>query len=231
MIRLALLAFIFLVLPVKAQHGDITTYRVTMLRAAAGEWKELKALIEAQGAPGQQTVDGNLAPFRIRHSQGDQWDFMLMEPLKGNILPRDTEFWRKTRELADFSEDWVVEGPALRDLKTDFANAGLYHVEIFRAKAGLHDALLKQRMAENAYLKATGQVTNAIFTGRFGADWDVMTIGFHESLQSFAQDAPASAEEKDKAARQAGFDGVNDLAPYLRSLLVSHNDTLAVSMD
>ena len=56
-----------------------------------------------------------------------------------------------------------------------------------------------------------------------------MTIGFHPDLQAFAAaGARFSTGEQDDAARAAGFDGVDDISPYLRSLLAYHHDTLAV---
>ena len=34
--------------------------------------------------------------------------------------------------------------------------------------------------------------------------------------------------EQEEAAKVAGFKGINDISPYLRSLLSYHNDTLGV---
>lgn len=242
MIKLGLvfLSLSFGLLSVEAHDNtSVTAYRVTTLRAMPGAWVELKALIEAQGEAGTHGEDRWFVPFRLRHSQGDHWDFMLIQALDDFRIPlpdtpemkADLAFKAKVAKLVDFSEEWFVEGPHLDELLEAFDGAGLYHIEMFRAKAGAHTDLLKQRQNENKYLKLTGQVENKIFTSIAGADWDVMTIGFHESLKSFAADAPATNAEKDKAARDAGFDGTSDLAPFLRNLLVGHNDTLAVAMD
>ena len=81
---------------------------------------------------------------------------------------------------------------------------------------------------ENAYLAATGQTPNMIFRRAAGSDVDVFTIGFHESLQAFAAPAPASDEEKEAAAKAAGFKTRADISFYLRSLISGHHDTLAV---
>lgn len=233
-IILALLA------PVMAQAGDYQAgedrYVVTTLRAAPGQWVKLKALIEAQGEAGSTGSDGHVAPYRIRHSQGDQWDFMLIRPISS--LPDFMEergadtggFYAAAAALSDYAEDWLVRGPDHAALARHYRGAGLFHVEMFRARAGMKDRLVDQRIRENAFLAATNAVENAIFVGEFGADWDVMTIGFHQNLKSFAAGGGASDAEEEKAARDNGFDGVGDLAPYLRSLLTSHNDTLAVAM-
>lgn len=213
-------------------------YIITTIRAAPGAWVELKTLIEAQGVPGDVAGEDRAVPYRIRHSQGDQWDFMLIQPISGGGAYFQTErqmadarFRAEVARLADFSEDWIVSGPSHDELAQLYAGAGLYHVEMFRARAGLKDELIDQRQRENDFLAAIGETTNAVFVGKFGADWDVMTIGFHENLTAYAASGGASAEEEDAAARANGFDGTAGIAPYLRSLLVSHNDTLAVTMD
>ncbi|MGD8326045.1 MAG: hypothetical protein PVF65_03945 [Sphingomonadales bacterium] len=220
-------------------NKTITTYRVTTLRAEPGNWYALKALIEAQGPAGTHGDDQRFIPFRLRHSQGDHWDFMLIQPIDDFRIPlaatpatqADLAFKAEIAKLVGFSEEWFVNGPPLDELQKAFDGAGMFHIEMFRAKAGAHNALLQQRKNENAFLKAVGQVENEIFTSIAGADWDVMTIGFHESLKTFAAGSNASAEEEDKAARDAGFNGVGDIAPFLRNLLHSHNDTIAVAMN
>lgn len=239
--RTIILSALMLIPAASVQAHDnttVTAYRVTTLRAMPGAWEELKTLIEAQGEAGVHGDDRRFAPFRLRHSQGDHWDFMLIQAFDDFRIPLpdtpemkvDLAFKAQIAALVDYSEEWFVSGPHLNKLIQAFDGAGLYHIEMFRAKAGAHDALLKQRQAENAYLRATGQTENEIFVSIAGADWDVMTIGFHDNLKSFAADAPVSDTQKDKAARDAGFDGVGDLAPFLRNLLVGHNDTLAVPM-
>ena len=89
---------------------------------------------------------------------------------------------------------------------------------------------------ENKYLAATGQTTNMIFRRSAGSDVDVFTIGFHKSFEAFA--APArvnnevvSDEDKEAAAKAAGFKDRSDISFYLRSLLSGHHDTLAVKVE
>ena len=64
-----------------------------------------------------------------------------------------------------------------------------------------------------------------------GSDVDVFTIGFHKSLEAFAAPASVSDEEKEAAAIEAGFKDRSDLSFYLRSLISSHHDTLAVKVN
>lgn len=219
-------------------EGD-HVWRITTLRAAAGKWRALKSVIENQGTAGTRHPDtGRAIPFRIRHSQGDQWDFMILQPVAdlpeyfapGPTREAEKAFRARISANADFARDWFASGPSPEALKQRFDRAGLFHVELFRARANHHAQLLNQRRRENIYYAETGRAGNAIFTGLFGADWDNMTIGFHNSLEAFAAGSGLPAEAEEAAARAAGFDGTADFAPYLRSLLVSHNDTLAVAM-
>lgn len=213
-------------------------YRITMLRAAPGNWVKLKAVIEGQGEAGATDADGRLIPYRIRHSQGAHWDFMLIQPIADLGLyfgdataALETPFRSKVSALADFAEDWVVSGPSHYVLKAAYPGAGMFLVEMFRARAGMKGALLDSRHRENAVLVEIDTSANFVFVGRFGADWDVMTIGFYESLSAYAAAGSGiSPEEEDRAARAHGFDGIGDLAPSLRSLLTEHSDTLATAM-
>ena len=93
------------------------------------------------------------------------------------------------------------------------------------------DELLGQRRMENVYLRSTGQTPNMIFRRAAGSDVDVFTIGFHKNFEAFAAPASASDEEKEAAAIEAGFKDRSDLSFYLRSLMSSHHDTLAVKVE
>ena len=222
-----------------AQDDGADLYRVTTLRAAPGKWVELKALIEGQGQAGSKTDDGRLVPYRIRHSQGAQWDFMLIQPMTslgsyfGEVTAQlEMPFRSSVSALADFEEDWVVTGPSHDDMKKVYPDAGMFLVEMFRARAGMKDDLVDSRVRENRVLTAINIPANFVFTGQFGADWDVMTIGLYESITAYATSGGGvSAEERDKAARDNGFDGIGRLAPDLRELLTEHSDTIASAME
>ena len=213
--------------------GFETLYRVTLLRAAPGQFNDLLGDMKNRAARHDYHI--------LRHSQGDHWDFMTLEPLGSYAAWFDPKHanrqvldaaWREHLDrLASYRSEWFVFGPDHEQVKQGVENNDLYHVEMFRALAGHKIKLLRQRAMENDYLKRTKQVVNLVFKGDQGGDWDVMTIGFHKSLKRFAEGSPMTPEQKDEVARQVGFQGVSDIGPYLRSLLESHNDTLAVSVD
>ncbi|MGB5314837.1 MAG: hypothetical protein WBN56_02450, partial [Robiginitalea sp.] len=64
-----------------------------------------------------------------------------------------------------------------------------------------------------------------------GPSWDIFTIGAYKSLQHYAEDGGNTFEIEDAAAVKAGFEGVNYIGSYLRSLLLGHHDTLANKVD
>lgn len=104
----------------------------------------------------------------------------------------------------------------------------LYRVTMIRAAPGQRIAL--KASIETQGQAAAGRVTNAVFIGVFGADRDAATIGFHKDWVAYGAPGVLSVEEQEAAARANGFDGLAGIAPYLRTLLVGHNDTFAVPM-
>ena len=226
-----------------AADGDRELYRVLTIRAAPGEFAvwldrcdEIRSAYERRG---------DAPPFVLRHTQGDQWDLMFIEPWGSyqeyldpkRVAKRESATAEMTllrRWLDDapaFREDLFALGPPRAKLETLFAENRFYHVEMFHALPYRKADLLYQRRMENDYLARTGQRTNTIWVGLFGSDVDVFTIGFHPDHAAFAAGSTMSEEERDAAARKAGFEGLDHIAPYLRSLITKHHDTLAVPVD
>lgn len=229
------LVMVFMITPMSALakegHEFNELYRVTLLRAAPGEFSRLLEDMQKKAKRGNYHI--------LRHSQGDHWDLMTIEHLGSyaawfdNSKPKrqtQDKSWREHLDrLSSYRAEWFTYGPDKSVIEQGMQNNDLYHVEMFRSLAGHKVKLLHQRKIENDYLRETGQVVNVVFKGDQGSDWDVMTIGFHKNMLSFATGSNMSVDEKDKVAKQVGFKGVADIGPYLRSLLQSHNDTLAVS--
>ena len=215
-------------------------YRVLTLRAAPGEFDAwLEAIPKIRAA---YEARGDLAPFVLRHSQGDHWDFMLIEPWGGFADYVSGERMQRRMEAPDamallqtwlddapaFREDLFALGPDVELLTTLFTDNDLYHVEMFHALPRKKAELLAQRRMENDYLRRTGQVANTIWSGIGGTDVDVFTIGFHADLASFAAGSRMTPTEKDREAREAGFESVGAISGFLRGLLSRHQDTLSV---
>ncbi len=226
------------------REGDYL-YHFMTIRADTGKLENLLDWIAETKASGFFEEAGQPPPYLMRHSQGDQWDLMAVVPM-GSWTEFHAEDKTARRQAAQqkyaealapgyaliaFSEDHFAYGPPPEEFAREFAANGFFHIEMFAAAAGKAAELAEQRRMENAYLAATGQTTNMIFRRAAGSDVDVFTIGFHESMKTFAADAPATDEEKEQAAKGAGFKNRADLSFYLRSLISGHHDTLAVKVE
>ena len=226
------------------REGDYL-YRVETIRAAPGKFEALLNWAADAKSVGYFEDAGGEFPFLMRHSQGDQWDLMVILPMeswsayhsrsreKKRVAAREKHaaLLAAQEGLIAFEEDHFAYGPPLEELAREYDENAFYHIEMFMAAPGKADALFEQRRMENAYLAATGQTTNMVFRRAAGSDVDIFTIGFHESLKAFAADARASDEEKEQAAKDAGFKDRADISFYLRSLISGHHDTLAVKVE
>ncbi|MEM8771876.1 MAG: hypothetical protein AAGD92_09540 [Pseudomonadota bacterium] len=244
---LCVLAVVFAMrTPVSAQplEGDYL-YRVTTVRAAPGK---LEALIDWTTAMKESDYfkdAGEFPPLIMRHSQGDQWDLLKITPMESwqaYYSKRRTSVREKADathldklqsgfSLVAFEEDHFAYGPPLETVVEEFDSHGFFHIEMFEAAPGRTGELIEQRRMENAYLAATGQKPNMIFTRAAGSDVDAFTIGFHESFEAFATQGPASSEAAEVAAQSAGFKSRADISYFLRSLISGHYDTLAVKAE
>jgi hypothetical protein len=184
-------------------------------------------------------------PYLLRHSQGDHWDLLLLEPLGESMsayyapdrvarrtrafsaagMPED-DYERKLGELAAWREDEIVRGPTPERLAAAFVDNTFAHVEMFIALAGKQEALLKERAMENAFAKAIGRPENLIFVRQSGAAWDSFTIGLYRDMVHYATSAVVPPEKEDSAAKAAGFESRAAIGPFLRGLISSHHDNL-----
>ncbi|MGD8699114.1 MAG: hypothetical protein PVJ43_07485 [Gemmatimonadales bacterium] len=229
-----------------AQPDDSYLYRTLMLRAAPGQLLEVIELFKAR-MPAYEATGGH-APLMMRHSQGDQWDLLLLYPM-GSFTEyysaertaqrasraaqsgmSDAEFERTVNELVSWREDLFVSGPPLEEVRRAFAENAYYHVEMFIALPGKRDALLEERRMENAYLRGIDRPLNLIFTRVAGAAWDLYTIGFYADVKHWAAVADVPAERRDASARAAGFEGADRIGTYMRTLIQLHHDTLATAV-
>ncbi len=176
-----------------AQQGE-HLYRVLTVRAAPGQlldlidlYKEQRGILEAAG-------DGEM--FWMRHSQGDQWDLLLMFPMgsfaeyyssarvrareqtRGTSGRTGGEIQKAIDAASTWREELFARGPGIDVLRERFDGAGLFHVEMFIALHDKRDELLKQRNMENAYYRALDRDENLIFVREAGAAWDLFTLGF-----------------------------------------------------
>lgn len=236
--KIFLLSFVILLISVNLNAQE-QQYKVTLLRANPGDLLELIDEIKEDIANHEELrID---KPYLLRHSQGDQWDLMLIYPIENlssyfseeSMMNRtasntlEKSYGEDFYDLVSFQEEAIVEGPDKIKFTEWFEEYSYFHIEIFTALAGKQAKLLKQREMENVFYSHINHKGNLIFTRVFGPSWDNFTIGAYYNIQDFAGDGSTTFEEEDEAAKKAGFEGVNYIGSYLRSLLLHHHDTLA----
>ena len=230
-------------LPSAAEHSQLLApssqpgvYRAHFLRAAPGHLTELIELY--RGRIEVLTTAGEAAPVFMRHSQGDQWDLMVLSSVgsmadyfsETNVEGR-SEFESSLRAITAWQEELFVAGPPADTLAARNAEAGFYHVEVFRAFPGKYDELVRQREMENLYYHATERDGNLIFTRLSGSAWDTFTIGFYRDIEHFVETPDLPPETFEQAAVDAGFESRGSIGTYLRTLIDEHHDTLANRVD
>lgn len=222
--------------------GYGTLYRTTLVQASPGKLLEVVELYKA-GWPGSKD-SGDEPPIAMRHSQGDRWDLLLLFPMGSYgeyYTPERIARRQKARDAAKaalsrlgddiaWQEDVFVYGPPLAEVRGTLEKAGFFHVEMFLELPGKGPELYRQREMENAYLARLSLPQNLIFVRDCGAAWDLFTIGSYRDLKHYAENADVPEAKSEEAARAAGFDGATAIGPYLRTLIASHHDTLAVAV-
>jgi hypothetical protein len=238
--RLLLLSFtLAMFAPSTSASAPTYLYKAKLVQAAPGKLPEVIDLLKAAQAASREA--GDEQPLLMRHSQGDHWDLLSLIPMKIYADYYSSERMAKRAyalrqiqprldELVTWQEDVFVYGPPVAELRAVFSVSGFFHVEMFDSLAGKHSELFKEREMENAYLKALKRPENFIFVRDQGAAWDLFTIGAYRDLKHFADSASIPETEQDAAAKAAGFEAANRIGPYLRTLISSHHDTLAVTV-
>ena len=221
-------------------------YKTTFVRAAPGKLLDLVALYKSRRAV--DDASGDEAPFWWRHTQGDQWDLMLLSPMgsyaeyyaKNKIARRkkaaeasglsQEEFAQKLDACSSWREDIFVMGPPLEFVKKAFEGTAYYHIEIFVSLPGKQEELFKEREMENIYAVETGRPYNMIFVRDQGAVWDLFTLGCYRDIKHWAGTGDLSKEKREAAARKAGFNSPDEIGPYMRTLIDMHRDTMGVAI-
>ena len=221
-------------------------YKTTFVRAAPGKLLDLIALFKTRMAV--LDAAGDQRPLWWRHTQGDQWDLMLLSPMgsyaefysKDRIARREKaaaasplsekDYRAGLDTCSSWREDVFVMGPALEDLRKASDGMAYYHVEIFMSLPGKQAELYKEREMENAYQVGTGRPATLIFVRDQGAAWDLFSLGCYRNLKHWADSGDISKEQREQAARHAGFKDPDAIGPYMRTLIEMHRDTMGVAI-
>lgn len=223
-----------------------TLYKTTFVRATPGKLLDLIALYKDRFPVAEAA--GDERPLWWRHTNGDQWDLMILFPMGSyaefyapeRIARRrkaaeaaalsENEFQNRLSAFSAWREDLFVMGPPVDAVNKAFRDAGYFHVEIFVALPGKHEELLRERGMENAYQAGIGRPETLIFVKDQGAAWDLFTLGCYKDLKTWAGSADITQDAKEAAARRAGFKNADEIGPYLRTLIELHRDTMGVAI-
>lgn len=201
-------------------------YRVLMLRAAPGELLNVIDLYK-QHLPAYDAAH-QPRPFIMRHSQGDQWDLLLLFPMTADrVTPDDEGFTAQVGAHIAWREDVFVAGPPLSVVTAALSSGEFYHIEMHIALPGKQAELKHEREMENAFEHFLSRPEDLIFTRVAGAAWDIVTIGTFRDIRHYAESADIPPARQDSAARVAGYTSADAIGPYLRTLISTHHDTLA----
>jgi hypothetical protein len=239
MLRLILLAL----LAITPIQDDDYLYKVTLIRAAPGH---LLDVIEAyRDRIPVYDAAGDQRPVMIRHSQGDHWDLMVIEPVRSlpayyasdrvarrvsageHVGVSPHEFDAHLQQIISWKEETFFSGVSVEEFRRRFDPADYFHVEMFVALPGKGEELYQERVMENEYLRRIGRPQNLIFAKTLGGSWHSFTLGFYRDIKHYAESADTPAELQQEAAVAAGFEGADKIGTYLRELISRHNDTLA----
>jgi hypothetical protein len=222
-----------------AAKGDYL-YRARLVQATPGKFVELLDLLGRESAT--MVSGGDAPPFIMRHSQGDHWDLMVIYPMGSYTEYYSAERVAKRKKAANsdiearihqdiaWEEDVFSLGPPLEAVKSAYAGAGFFHIEMIHALPGKQAELVKEREMESAYSTYLNRPELFIFVRDQGAAWDVFSIDFYRDIKHYAEAADVPVDKQQAAARAAGYTGPDQIGPYFRSVLAYHHDTLAVAV-
>lgn len=210
-----------------AATDSAALYRIMLLRAAPGRLLEVIDLYKQHLSAYDALREPR--PFILRHSQGDQWDLLLLFPMATDRVEASDAAWfgATVAPRVAWQEEVFVAGPPPGRVVAALGAGDFYHIEMHLALPGRQADLVREREMENAVERWLGRPEDLIFTRVAGAAWSVISIGTFRDIRHYAESADIPPARQDSAARAAGFTSVDAIGPYLRTLIDSHHDTLA----
>lgn len=200
-------------------------YKVIVTRAAPGD---LESLIEVVKSDLKSfNSKSNTDAYLLRHSQGDQWDLMIVAPVLDYSQVFDKPYGSDELKIVARQEEAFIMGPTHEVFDSYFSDNNFFHIEMFISLPGFQNELKKEREMENTYLEETSRKPNLIFTKLTGFEFDILTIGAYKSIIEYAEGGNQPDKVQEKAAIKSGFKSAADIGFYLRSLISEHHDTLA----
>jgi len=195
-----------------AAPANTDVYHVEFIKAAPGQ--AMAAAVEAQKQDPKSPMAGHFVV--LRHQEGDDWDFCLIEhlgtkatveitpPPSGAAPPAPVNAWHN---------DTYVSGPAWADVQRALGAqaSGVYIVSTHRAVPGHRGQLIASLNQVDPSSKV--KVAHLLFTHLDGATWQFLSVDRYDSWGDLAAD-------RSGAVSGQGWADV-------RAHSASHNDTIA----
>ena len=209
-------------------------YHVQFAKAALGKTSELLDILKS--GPPADPKRPNPEVVILRHEEGDDWDFVVIEHMgpsaavDASLPPGLTpEVLRRNRAARDWHSDTFVAGPPLAQFKKtlgldtapDAARKAVYIVSQYRSASGHRDDLEKTLNGIAAAARTPDSTIQ--FQHLEGGAWEFLTISRHESWTALAADMTDPAEEE--RLRGQGF--TRPAGEELRAHMATHHDTIA----
>ena len=183
----------------------------------------------------------------MRHTQGDQWDLLLLYPM--GSFHEYYEPGRTDRRL----ESGTQKGMSERHLKDEVDRLTSWRDEMFvrGPESRWWGRASPQRILPHRNVRSPGRSAartpggashgkplspghdrpqNLIFVREAGGPWDSFTLGFYRDLKHYPRAQISLPRPKDEAARAAGFEGADKIGSFLRRFILYHQDTLCVAI-
>jgi len=118
-------------------------YKTSIVRAAPGKLIDLIDYYKNEIAV--KKTSGEDEPVMMRHSQGDQWDLLILQPIMDLDNSMNPAYGNKYYDMIAWKEDIFGYGPEHQEFKNRINEGRYYHVEMFVSLAGKQNELLKER--------------------------------------------------------------------------------------
>lgn len=198
--------------PAAAPAADV--YHVHFTKAVGSQAAALGKFLETPDPAGSGRF------IVLRHQQGDDWDYAVIEHLGAKATIDATPFPPNPgRDMRAWHTDTFVSGPpwaefarAMGVAAGDKTAGSVYTVAVWRAAPGHRDQLERELKTAPTSKVPVSQV---LMTHIEGGPWQFLSITRHNSWQDFGADQAASA-----AGSPDGWAAVREHSTY-------HHDTLA----
>jgi hypothetical protein len=206
----------------ESQRPALELYHVHTVKAAPGK---LLQLIDAyKNGPAPEANEPQYSPIILRHSQGGEWDLIVITPLgkqatiSAGALPQPVQdFNQRIQPLTDWHADTFTVGPVWDVVQKALLPAKdaqpVYQISDYRSLTG-HRTQLREVLDRNAR-ETPGR--SVLFVHVEGAPWNFLSVTRYDSWAALG--APPSPQTTPGTQPQ-------DAGLSIREHMAVHHDTI-----